>query len=157
MINKNLNVEVIENEFKIEFVEKINGLCNGIYSYFKLNNIGFVTIEFCNSEKIKEINNIYRNKNSDTDVLSFEYYEKLFENYKDYEGQILNLGDILISTDYADAQSKELGNTFEEEVLFLICHAMLHLFGYDHLDSKDEKIMVDMQKKLIGDYHQRNS
>lgn len=155
MKDYNLNVDILTNEIEIDFEDKIVDFCNEIYASFGIDNVGFVSIEFCNSEQIQEINNTYRNKDSDTDVLSFEYYDKLYENVSEHEGQILNIGDILISTEYAKKQAIDLGNTFEDEVLFLICHAMLHLLGFDHIESDDEKQMLAMQKKLFGDYHER--
>lgn len=152
----NLNIDIITNDFEINFKNKILDFCNYIYKSFDFKNTAFLAIEFCNSEQIKEINTKYRDKQTDTDVLSFEYYNNLAKNKNQYTNQILNLGDILISVNYAKEQAKSLNNTFEEEVLFLICHGFLHLLGYDHLNSQDEIEMLTMQKKLYGDFHTRH-
>lgn len=150
-----LNIDISTNNYEIKNIAEINEFCLQVYNYFGFTNTAFLSIEFCNSAQIKEINNKYRLKNTDTDVLSFEYYENLAQNKDQYHEQILNLGDILISYDYVQNQAQNLGNTFETECIFLVCHGMLHLLGYDHLNEVDEQKMIQMQKKLFGDYHER--
>lgn len=148
-----INIDLILNDFEINFEEKIITFCKYIYNSFDFNNVAFLAIEFCDSEQIVEINSQYRNKNTDTDVLSFEYYDNLAQNIDKYDGQILNLGDILISVEYAKNQAKDLGNSFEQEVLFLICHGFLHLLGYDHLEKEDEQLMIAKQKQLFKEFN----
>lgn len=153
-VNK-LNIDIIQNEFNIDFESEIKDFCCKLYSMFEFENTAFLTILFCNSLDVTNINKKYRNKNSDTDVLSFEYYDNLAKNKSLYENQILNLGDIIISYDYAKKQAKSLNNDFKKEVIFLICHGFLHLLGYDHLTKDQEFEMLTLQKKIMGDYHQK--
>ena len=67
------------------------------------------------------------------------------------ENEPLMLGDIVISLERAKEQAKEIGNTFLEEVAFLVIHSMLHLLGYDHERSpEDEEAQCRAQKEIIA-------
>ena len=59
------------------------------------------------------------------------------------------LGDIIISLPKAFEQAKEYGHTIEREIAFLTAHGILHLLGYDHINSEDEKIMFEKQKFIL--------
>lgn len=111
-----------------------------------------LSVMFCDNVYIKRLNKQYRNKNKETDVLSFPMYD-----YAEDEGELLPgdealvLGDIVISLERAKEQAKELGNSFEREVAFLAIHSTLHLLGYDHERSKeDDEIQCKRQKEIIN-------
>lgn len=141
------NIEINSYE-EINFKDDIINLINIIMDYYNIHNIMFVSISFSSSEEIIDLNFEYRNKNTDTDVLSFEYYDQLYKN-PPKEDEILNLGDIFISYEYTQNQAKSLNHSFKEEALFLVLHAMLHLLGYDHLNNEEEKEMIEQQKVLF--------
>ena len=52
------------------------------------------------------------------------------------------LGDIAISLDKAKTQAKEHGLVFNEEIILLLIHGILHLLGYDHEISDHEEIKM---------------
>ena len=60
------------------------------------------------------------------------------------------LGDIVISWPKVCEQAKEYGHTIEREIGFLTAHGILHLLGYDHISSEDEKIMFDKQEFILA-------
>ena len=95
--------------------------------------------------KIRELNRQYRGMDRATDVLSFPQQE---------EDNGLNhhlLGDIVFSAETAARQAKEHGLSFEEEILLLLIHGILHLLGYDHERSKkNEKQMRKKSRELFG-------
>ena len=39
--------------------------------------------------------------------------------------------------------------TLEKEILTLICHGILHLFGFDHLTKKDYDFVVNIQNQVM--------
>ena len=57
-----------------------------------------------------------------------------------------DLGQIIVSLDTALRQAK---NSLEEEILTLICHGILHLFGFDHLTKKDYDFVVRIQNQVV--------
>ena len=103
-------------------------------------------IAFCNDLTIKKINKEYRNKDTVTDVITFSlfYDDKNSIIYR----KTIDLGQIIVSVETADKQKKE---TLEKEILTLICHGILHLFGFDHLTKKDYDFVVRMQNIILGE------
>lgn len=97
---------------------------------------------------IKTINSDYRDIDKATDVISFALLDS--GDIMETDGQI-ELGDIFINRNRVLSQAKEYGHSVKREFVFLFIHGLLHLLGYDHMSSKDEKEMFDLQKKIIGD------
>lgn len=119
-----------------------------------------VNILFTDDEEIKQINMEYREIDRATDVLSFpsiEYetpgdFSKLEDDiagcFHPETGELL-LGDIVISVDRAKLQAEEYGHSLEREIAFLTAHSMFHLFGYDHMEEADRKIMEEKQEEVL--------
>ena len=62
------------------------------------------------------------------------------------------LGDIYISIDKAREQAVEYGHSLLRELCFLTIHGILHLLGYDHMEASEEKIMFELQERILNDY-----
>jgi probable rRNA maturation factor len=106
----------------------------------KLGNDKEFSLVFIDDDGIKALNSEFRNKDVATDVLSFE------EFLDDY------LGDIIISIDTMKRQALEYGHSETRELYFLLTHGYLHLNGYDHIKPEEEKIMYELQDKLLQEY-----
>ena len=122
----------------------------------------YATLSFVTPEEIREINKEQRDIDKETDCLSFPMLELREGEFTeipdsgDFEtdedgNQVLCYGDILINPTACEAQAESYGHSFEREAMFLIAHSLLHLLGYDHIESVDEKIMIDRQKRLMRD------
>ena len=59
------------------------------------------------------------------------------------------LGDIVISVEKVYEQAESYGHSVEREYAFLITHSMLHLFGYDHMEEQEAKIMEEKQTEIL--------
>lgn len=106
-----------------------------------------VSVSFTDNEKIRELNNKYRGKDSPTDVLSFPMFDSFDDMmYMD----IVPLGDIVISLEKAKEQAHNFFHGSYHELAFLSIHSTLHLLGYDHETSKeDEEDMFRRQKEIM--------
>lgn len=116
-----------------------------------------VSLNFVSEEKICELNKQFRNLEKKTDVLSFpnlnkKYNQKLsaFDSERNFDDGLLFLGDIVICKKVAYAQAKEYGHSKKREVCFLALHGLLHLLGYDHIKSDEEKIMNETAEKVLA-------
>ncbi len=106
-----------------------------------------VSLTFTDNEKIHALNLKYRGVDRPTDVLSFPLYDG--EDF-DREGDMLLLGDIVLSIEKARAQAEEFGHSFERETAFLTVHSVLHLLGYDHEAScEEEREMFSRQNAIM--------
>lgn len=123
-----------------------------------------VNLTLTDNDGIHEINKMYRNIDSPTDVLSFPMlsYEKagdfsaLEDDYEDNfnpdTGEIM-LGDIIISIDKVKEQAGAYGHSERREYAFLIVHSMLHLFGYDHMTPEEAVMMENRQNEILEEMH----
>ena len=101
-----------------------------------------LTILLSNNKNIKKLNKKFRNKNKQTDVLSFPYEIKLNIKKSSY------LGDIIISYEFMN-EPKTLSNLeFKDKVTKVFIHGFLHLLGHDHIKLKDFKKMLSEEKKI---------
>ena len=94
------------------------------------------------NEGIKALNAQHRGKDAPTDVLSFPLGEEMPHT---------PLGAIVISKDFVEQKSKELGHTKQEELTLLFIHGLLHLLGFDH--ETDDGRMREKEKALIEAWH----
>ena len=59
------------------------------------------------------------------------------------------LGDIVISKVRVLAQADVYGHSPVREYAFLIAHSMLHLFGYDHMEEEERRLMEERQRGIM--------
>lgn len=97
------------------------------------------SIIFVENDEIKGMNQIYRNINEKTDVLSFPNDNKIDKT----------LGDIFISLEEANRQAKLYEHSINREIAFLAVHGYLHLLGYDHKTKEEEKLMIAKQEEIL--------
>ncbi|MDD3241726.1 MAG: rRNA maturation RNase YbeY [Bacilli bacterium] len=136
-----------ETNSKLKKEEKhLKKLLNKVLKKEKIKNAEFNLI-FVDKPKIREINRDYRNKDSETDVISFA-----LEDNKLIETKIRILGDIYLCIDKVVEQSIEYKHSYNRELSFLALHGLLHLLGYDHMDKKDEEIMFKKQEDLLNEF-----
>ena len=125
--------------------EKINEFVDMILEHEELENTEntYVSFLITTNDVIQNINSEYRGKDTPTDVISFAYNET--ENIGPFD----ILGDIIISAEKVTEQAKEYGHSTEREFYYVLCHGMLHLLGYDHIDDEDKKVMREKEEELI--------
>lgn len=129
----------------IDFMLKMDELKTSKIFRGDINKIRF-DVSFCNDNTIHQINKEYRNKDCPTDVITFSLFcdDPSALVYR----KTADLGQIIVSIETADRQKKD---TLEREILTLICHGILHLFGFDHLTKKDYDFVVRIQNIVIGE------
>ncbi len=145
-----MDIYINNDQDKIELPENIEQLVENIAKVCleeeNMDTDYEISVTFVDNERIRELNRDFRNKDSETDVLSFPMLE---EDEVHVEGVKPLLGDIVISLEKADEQSKELGHSLFREIAYLTVHSMFHLLGYDHIDDEDKKEMREKEKKII--------
>jgi probable rRNA maturation factor len=89
--------------------------------------------------KIKKLNSEYRKKNKPTDVLSFAYKNSLGRS------PMGESGEIIICPSVVKNNSKKAREKFENGLVRVFIHGVLHILGYDH--EKEEQDAQIMEKK----------
>ena len=100
-----------------------------------------ISITFVDNEAIQIINQKYLGRNKPTNVISFSMQEGEFGDINPTV-----LGDIVVSVDTAERDADSGNLSFDEEILFLIIHGLLHLTGYNH-ENTTKANTLKMQKK----------
>ena len=115
-----------------------------------------VGVTLVDPDRIREINNAFRQVDRVTDVLSFPMFEltpgELPEDWSEYRDPATHkvpLGDMAISLERAKAQAAEFGHSAEREVGYLTIHSVLHLLGYDHVDEGPMKKQMRAREEAI--------
>ena len=112
--------------------------------------------------EIAALNADWRGKPGPTDVLAFATQDDDLDgtaafpllpqdgsDAESWEGEPLELGDIVISIETAARQAADHGHNLEQELLFLASHGLLHLLGWDHPDDTSLEAMLARQERLV--------
>jgi len=103
---------------------------------------GEINYIFCDDAYLLEINQQYLNHDTLTDIISFDYSV----------GNELH-GDIFISVERVHDNSIDFNVSFEEELLRVLVHGVLHYSGYKDKSEADEKIMREKENEKIQLFH----
>ena len=137
-----------------EYEKTIKKVLEECYKTENLTNSKLIiTITLTTPEKIRQINNEYRQIDKATDVLSFPMFEKSELDEKIKKQEFLHedvLGDIIISVQKVEEQAKEYGHSFERELIYMVVHGFYHLMGYDHIEEKDKIIMRPKEENVLS-------
>ncbi len=127
----------IQNNYDITIDKK---LLENITKLYTTKNIELVV---ANNKKIQQLNKQNRQIDRPTDVLSFGYDD------------IDVLGSVVVSFDFIQKASRELGHSCEDELKLLYIHGLLHLVGFDHeIDNGKQK---NEEQKIIQKFNLPNS
>ena len=64
--------------------------------------------------------------------------------------QLKYIGDIILSYSVLKKESLIRKINFQDHMVHLIVHGVLHLCGYDHIKKTDEKIMINYEKLILS-------
>jgi probable rRNA maturation factor len=97
-----------------------------------------ISIAFIGDRAMRRLNRTFAGRDESTDTLAFELTPD-FGPGGGKRGAVAGsrLGEVLVCTDRAMAQSRSYRVRLEKEVARLLIHGLLHLCGYD--DSVEEK------------------
>ncbi|HOZ74608.1 MAG TPA: rRNA maturation RNase YbeY [Flavobacterium sp.] len=103
---------------------------------------GEINYIFCDDEYLLEINQQYLGHDTLTDIISFDYSV----------GKELH-GDIFISIERVRENAKDFEVSFEEELLRVLSHGILHYCGYKDKTESDEMVMRQKEEEKMKMFH----
>jgi probable rRNA maturation factor len=144
LINKKLSLNISSHEFKelsSNLESKLELLAKHVLFDQNKNELT-VNLKLVSSKEMMKLNEEFREKRSDTNVLSFP---------ADGEIQKISgeLGDIAISIPYVQTESKNLNRDLDDHMMHLLAHGILHLLGFDHQEDQDANIMEAQEIKYL--------
>ncbi len=145
-----------ENDFEKDLLRVYETVAKHVSFPKKVN----VNLTFISNDEIRELNKTTRNIDKVTDVLTYPYVDlKVGKKLKladyraniDLDSGLLTIGDIYICLDRAKEQAKDFNHSLRREVCFLLCHGLLHIAGYDHIEKTDEEQMTTKQEEVMNE------
>ena len=123
-----------------------NKTINMMLSYFKKDYKFKLNIILTDKSKMIKLNKIYKNKQSDTDVLTF-----ISKISNKNVGKILYC-DIFFSIHTIEKFTRRNKVSIYDHFNHLLIHSLLHINGYDHKKNLDFQKMKKEEIKILGSF-----
>ena len=104
----------------------------------RVGEIGYL---FCDDEKILEVNREYLSHDYYTDIITFDYTD----------GDVIN-GDLVISLDTVRSNAGLFGKAYDDELMRVIIHGILHLCGINDKGPGERELMEAAENKALAMY-----
>jgi probable rRNA maturation factor len=145
-----MTIEVTNTSGQLVPTTEMVSLMTHAMNALDLNPECDLNISFVEDDYMTELHIKWMDEPGTTDVLSFPM------DMPEEPGEVVTLGDIVISPVVAAAQALTQGHSTEHEIFILATHGLLHIIGYDHAEKADEKIMFELQEKIVTDWEKRS-
>ena len=103
---------------------------------FGVGNINYI---FCSDERELAVNREFLGHDYYTDVITFDYSTESTLN-----------GDIFISLDTVRSNAEMVGASFEQELLRILIHGVLHLTGQGDKTPETKVQMTEKEEKALA-------
>ncbi len=103
---------------------------------------GEINYIFCDDEYLHNINMQYLNHDTLTDIISFDYCI----------GDLIS-GDIFVSIERVQDNAKDYEVSFNEELLRVLAHGVLHYCGYKDKTENEALLMRTKEQEKIDMFH----
>ncbi|MGM0635814.1 MAG: rRNA maturation RNase YbeY [Bacteroidota bacterium] len=125
----------LSNEVKVkDWLEKV--IASEAYSFTEIDFI------FCSDDFLLGINQEFLNHDTYTDILTFDHsFGKTIQ------------AEIYISTDRVQENAKDFDVDFEQELLRVLVHGVLHCCGYNDATDDEKQLMREKENEKINMFH----
>lgn len=136
-----INYQSQDIKFVLKEKRKVSKWINDVIKSHqkKLGNVSYI---FCSNQYILELNQQYLNHNYFTDIITFDYCQ---DNIVE--------GDIFISIDTVLDNSHRFKTNFNDELLRVIIHGVLHLVGFSDKTAKQQKQMRVLEDEALSIFY----
>ena len=108
-----------------------------------------INFRILNDIEMTELNKKFRKKNKSTNVLSFT-------NEDISKSLTGNLGDIAVSYEYLEEESKQLNKNFDDHIIHMLIHGVYHILGLDHENDATAYKMENKEIELLKELNIKN-
>jgi rRNA maturation RNase YbeY len=131
--SKNVELPQLDYQHIEDWIERVAASHNRI--------LGNLTYIFCDDTYILEVNKQYLEHDYFTDVITFDYCTRR-----------LLRGDMVISLETVRTNAEMVGATYDDELLRVIIHGILHLCGIDDKAPGAREIMEGFENQALAIY-----
>jgi rRNA maturation RNase YbeY len=130
-----------KSEFRLESASQYSDWVSRIINSedFVVGQIDYI---FCTDDDLLKINVEYLKHDTLTDIVTFDYSD----------GATIS-GDVFISTDRVKDNAVTFNVDFNEELLRVMSHGVLHLMGYGDKSNKEASLMRKKEEEKIKMFH----
>lgn len=131
-----IEIHQIPEDLCLSYNQLENIIINSCHElHFAATSISYI---FVSDIELAEMHGKFLDNNSNTDVITFNLDEEKIE------------GEIYISSDRAKDQALQYNVSYQEEVVRLMIHGILHLAGYDDIEEDDLKELKREENNLLN-------
>ncbi|MEE9493176.1 MAG: rRNA maturation RNase YbeY [Gammaproteobacteria bacterium] len=102
-----------------------------------------MVVRIVETEESQSLNREYRHRDRPTNVLSFPFEAPP-------EVGLHYLGDLVICAPVVDQEAVEQGKPLLDHWSHMVVHGVLHLLGYDHIDTADADKMESREVDILA-------
>ena len=106
---------------------------------FEMGELAYI---FCSDDYLLRLNQEYLKHDTLTDIITFDYVS----------GKLIS-GDVYISLDRVAENALAFDVTYQEELLRVMAHGLLHLCGYGDKTTENQKVMTLKENEKIKMFH----
>lgn len=106
-----------------------------------------ISVQMLDDKAMQSLNSQYRQKNSATNVLSFESGLPVLQQPD--SSALLVLGDIVLCPEVINTEALDQGKSAQQHWAHMLVHGTLHLCGYDHVDPEEAAQMEALEIQIL--------
>jgi probable rRNA maturation factor len=147
-----MSIEV-NNESGIEVDERaINSVARHVLDSLGINPMAELSILIVDTEAMATLHKQWMDLDGPTDVMAFPMDTLEDKPGMEAEPGPALLGDVILCPAVAATQAAAAGHSADAELFLLTTHGVLHLLGYDHGEPDEERVMFELQTKLVTEW-----
>ena len=141
-----MTVEITNRSGALVPKEGSESLLTFAMDYMELHPDCELSLTFVDDQEMEELHIKWMDEPGTTDVLSFPM------DMPEDKNDPVTLGDIVIDPLVAARQAATAGHSTNHEIYILATHGLLHILGYDHADRDEERVMFELQEKIVREW-----
>ena len=101
-----------------------------------------LTVRIVDEDEGRALNRDYRGKDYATNVLTF-----------DYAREPVVQADLVLCAPVVEREAREQGKSLADHYAHMVIHGVLHLQGYDHIESAEAEAMESREAAILKRFH----
>lgn len=141
-LDEKIQYHIIEIEAKLPQEVKLSKWLQSVADFHEVEIKGINYI-FCSDEYLLDINITHLNHDYYTDIITFPYRQ----------GKIIE-SDIFISVDRVVDNAQSFGVDYQDELLRVMAHGLLHLIGFADKSEEEASEMRNQENHAVALFHE---